>query len=101
MFNPTTPRPLGEDAAVLAERLQRLARLCSNQAGQLTEAGRALAAEGLRQGFTTYDLAELLSVSLAVVRSHARKLGPDFCGTVPATPANGDTAPDMPLRQAS
>ncbi|WP_127753380.1 hypothetical protein [Devosia sp. 1566] len=101
MFNETTFRRHAEETLALSARLKQVRRLFKTEGGHLTNAGRAIVAEGLKQGMTTADLAELLEVNPAVVRYHARQLGHALQGELRLRPARRDPAQPQRLLQAS
>lgn len=101
MFNETTFRRHAEETLGLAARLKQVRRLFKTEGGHLTNAGRAIVAEGLKQGMTTTDLAELLEVNPAVVRYHARQLGQGMQGELRLRPSRRQPTQTDDLLQAS
>ena len=101
MFNEETFRRHAEETLALASQLNQVRRLFKTEGGHLTNAGRAVVAEGLKTGMITAELADLLEVNPAVVRYHSRQLGHSAQGELRLRTTRRDHAEPERLFQAS
>lgn len=76
MFNEDSFRRLADETMQMLERLQTFRRLFKTEGGHLTNAGKAIIAEGYKSGMTTAEIVGLLDVNPAVVRYHSRPSRP-------------------------
>jgi DNA-binding MarR family transcriptional regulator len=72
MFDEANFKRAASDAMKMARTLRKMRALFKTDGGHLTNAAKAVITEGLRNGMTQTELADLLSVSPAAISYHVR-----------------------------
>jgi predicted transcriptional regulator len=72
MFDENNFRRAARDTIKMMRTLTKLRALFKTDGGHLTNAAKAIISEGLRNGMTQSEIADLLSVSPAAISYHLR-----------------------------
>lgn len=71
MFDERAFKKVAKDTLGMMRSLQKFRALFKTEGGRLTEAGKAIIAEGLRAGMKKTEIAALLDVSPSAISYHS------------------------------